>query len=534
MLSFAQPAFLWLLTLAVPFILLHFWRQRREERVVAGVFLWRRAQERTATRRRLVSTILLILQLLLLLIATLLLSGLRIGEGAAVRRVIVVDASVSMLADAPGGSPAARAPSAITEIANGATEHVVVRAGLVPQVTSSIEFGDATADLAAAARVGLAALPGAELHVITDQSFTLRSAEELAETGVFIHDLLGGALRENVGITAVEVSDSVLFAVITNNSPRPREVPLTLRTERSAYHTTLLVPAGGSSGVNIPHGGDLGEFQLRITENDALAHDNAVFVLNEPAVVVTNDDSSVFSRLFAALPNVTSRYSQNPDRLAADVVFITSNTPLTDVAGSSVRFPVTGEPGERVLIGAYAREHPLLRFVDLANVSVHVPHNSTLHGEGWDVLASSRDGEPLIQARAVDNGWHVAFAFHPAESDFPLRTAFPAFFYNLFNAVARSTIAPLGTGDVFEPGVYDGRAYNVLEPTETLLPTELSELTQREIMQAVRSQSAAVETAPVHSNWPFVLLLLIAALLLAEWLLAVQAWPRWRLGRVEA
>lgn len=533
MFSFAHPAFLWLLTLAIPFILLHFLRQRREERVVAGVFLWRRAQERTATRRRLISTILLILQLLLLLLATLLLSGLRIGEDAVVRRVIVVDASVSMLADAPGGSPASRVTSAIADLASGATEHLVVRAGLVPRVTPDIEFGDATADLAAAARIGLAALPGAELHVITDQSFTLQSAEALANHGVFVHNVLGGALRENVGITAIELSDNVLFAVVTNNSPRPREVPLTLRTGRAAHHTTLLVPGGGSSGVSIPHGGDVGEFQLHITESDALAHDNAVFVLNEPAVVVTNDDSSVFSRLFAALPNVTSLFSPNPERLAADLVFVARDVPLPGAVSSTVRFPQAGEPGEQVLIGSYAREHPLLRFVDLTNVSVHVPSGMMLSAEGWDVIASSRSGDPLIQVRLDETGWHVEFAFHPAESDFPLRTAFPAFFYNLLNAVSRSTLAPLGSDNVFEPGVHRGRAYNVLAATETLLPTELDDLTQRELMQAVRAQSGAETPVSDAARWPLILLLFIALLLLAEWLLAVQAWPRWRLGRVE-
>lgn len=535
MLSFTTPGFLWLLTLAVPLIALHFLRRRQPEHHVAGLFLWRRSQRHIAERRQLISTILLALQLLLLAVVTALLSGASWGEREPLERIIIVDTSASMLASAPGGTPASRAPALITKLTRDVDTALVVQAGLTPTVGSEpLTFGAAGSDIAAAVRVGLAAIPGAVVHIITDQEFTLVSTDDLAAAGLAVHNL-GGTGRDNVGITALDVSGDSILAVLSSNMPVPTTVDVALYTGSAIVRTEQLVPARGSSGVPLLHGDAPGAWEVRIeTGGGALEADDVAYYVNEPLIVVTNDDATVITRLLQALPNVERVYSGNPGRIASDVRLVQQNTPLEISPGSSVRFPVPGDDGEQHVIAAFTREHPLLRFVDLTNVAVHVPSTNELSvGDEWSVLARTASGVPLIQARARGGEWDIEFAFHPSESDLPLRTAFPAFFFNVVSEQQFSVLQPVGTDNVYTPGVQNGFAYNVLSPAETALASELSELAQREILAAVRAQRGVNLTPPAAAEWPVWPLALVLGILALEWALFVQAWPRRRVGTVE-
>lgn len=535
MLSFTAPGFLWLLSAAIPLIALHFWRRRQPEQQVAGLFLWRRAQQHVAQRRQLIATILLLLQLLLLVIVTALLSGAQWGETKLTERLVIVDTSASMLATGPAGAPADRAPALVAELLQGATTSLVVQAGNTPTVGSSeLQFGAARSDIAAAVRVGLAALPGAEVHVITDQEFTLLGEEQQAALGFIVHNL-GNTTRENIGITALDVNEQALLVVLSSNRPVPTMAQVALHTSGSIDRVEQLVPANGSSGVQLFHGNSPGAWEVRIeTGGGSLTADDVVYYLNEPVTVVTNDDAAVLNRLLNALPNVTHFFSANPSRVASDVRLVQQNTPLASATGSSVRFPAPGDEGEQYVIEAFVREHPLLRFADLANVAVHVPSTNTLSsGEGWEVLAQSASGVPLIQARARSNEWDVEFAFYPTESDFPLRTAFPTFFYNLITAQQLSVLKPLGTDGIYTPGVHGNFAYNVLSPEVTALGPELQVLTQHEILSAIRAQRGANFVPPATPEWPVWPLVLVLIILALEWSLYVQAWPRRQVGTVE-
>ena len=535
MLSFASPSFLWLLALAVPLILLHFWRRRQPEQQVAGLFLWRRAQQHVAQRRQLISTILLLLQLFLLGVVTALLSGAQWGESEPTERLVVVDTSASMLADAPGGSPASRVPALLAELTQGVDASLVVQAGLRPVVASApLMFGAADSDIAAAIRVGLAALPAGEVHIITDKAFTLQSAEQLAALGLVVHHL-GAPGRNNIGITALDVSEHSLLAVLTSNFPVPMLAEVALHTGGTIDRTEQLVPANGSSGVQLFHGNAPGAWEVRIeTGGGALAADDVVYYVNAPLVVVTNDSSTVLNRLLAALPGVEHVFSGNPGRIASDVRLVQQNTPLANNPGSSVRFPAAGDEGRQYVIETFVREHPLLRFVDLLNVAAHVPDTNVLsEGDEWEVLAQSAGGVPLIQARARGGEWDIEFAFHPTESDFPLRTAFPTFFYNVITAQQQSVLKPVGLDGIYTPGVHNGFAYNVLSPEVSALAPELSELTQREILSAVRAQRGVDLAPPAAAEWPVLPLALVVLILALEWSLYVQAWPRRQVGTVE-
>jgi Ca-activated chloride channel family protein len=100
--SFLAPGYLWLLGLAAPVVLLYFFRQRQEERVVPTNFLWVQALQDTRTAavfRRFLKSLLLLLQLLFLALAVLALAGATASlwsQGSARLVVAVLDRSASM------------------------------------------------------------------------------------------------------------------------------------------------------------------------------------------------------------------------------------------------------------------------------------------------------------------------------------------------------------------------------------------------------------------------------------------------------
>jgi hypothetical protein len=101
--TFANPAALGLLALAIPIVLLHILRPRREQRTVASTYLWRTvAQPVSAARpwQRLRPSLLLALQLLAVaLLAVVVANPVRITEAPlSAHTVFIIDASGSMAA----------------------------------------------------------------------------------------------------------------------------------------------------------------------------------------------------------------------------------------------------------------------------------------------------------------------------------------------------------------------------------------------------------------------------------------------------
>jgi len=100
---FANPAGLWLLLLAVPVLLLHVLRPRRQPRQVASTFLWQSVTTPVSAAspwRKLKPSLLLLVQLLVVALLALSVAGpVRITPAPlAQHTVFIIDASGSMLA----------------------------------------------------------------------------------------------------------------------------------------------------------------------------------------------------------------------------------------------------------------------------------------------------------------------------------------------------------------------------------------------------------------------------------------------------
>jgi len=107
--SFLAPSFLWLLALAVPVVVLYFFRQRQQDLLVPTSFLWAEALRDTraaAVLRKFLKSVLLLLQLLFLALAVLALAGAtaELLSGRAPRLVVaLLDRSASMGVRDAGG-----------------------------------------------------------------------------------------------------------------------------------------------------------------------------------------------------------------------------------------------------------------------------------------------------------------------------------------------------------------------------------------------------------------------------------------------
>jgi aerotolerance regulator-like protein/VWA domain-containing protein len=101
--EFGNVSALWLLTLAIPLILLYLLKRRRRDVVVPSTVLWKQALEdiRADTPfQKLKSSLLLLLQLLILVLITAILSGPHLVSSASLsrQRILVLDCSASMKA----------------------------------------------------------------------------------------------------------------------------------------------------------------------------------------------------------------------------------------------------------------------------------------------------------------------------------------------------------------------------------------------------------------------------------------------------
>src|SRR5215831_3449227 len=102
MIQFANPAALWLLTLAIPIILLYLLKRKRREVVVPSLLLWKQALEDLRAQtpfQKLRTNLLLFLQLFALVLITAILSQPYIpGSGTSRKFILVLDTSGSMKA----------------------------------------------------------------------------------------------------------------------------------------------------------------------------------------------------------------------------------------------------------------------------------------------------------------------------------------------------------------------------------------------------------------------------------------------------
>ena len=559
--SFLTPSALWLLALLPVGVALHYLRARRRRYDVPALFLWQRAQTAVARRRRFSPTWLLVAQLLFVTLAAVALARPVLSGGERPDRVIVMDASASMAALAGDGQRLEIAKREARELLTGAGRVALVRAGLDARLVAPVDAepgqraaalaelqaGDAAGDLLRALELANAVLPGAEVHVFTDHDAMLGAAQ--------VHRVDTPA--ENVGISAFEIGVGQAFVAVVAAGARPAQVELELRQgDTQLARGTVLVPITGTGSITFPLEGVSGVVEARLTPppGDALALDDVAYAGSRALQVISNDAYEPLLRALMAVPLTT--VSVAPDaafRPTADLKVVSRAGAEGLPPGNYLLFPPRAAEPEYQLISDWNRADPLMRFVDLRDVVVGLDpeRESWEETEGGQVLARTADLTPVVRARQGTSGLTLQLAFHPAQSDVVLRTAFPALVANLMGQLDTTVRVrlgeplPGGTEPVLLPGPHQalGGGAEGVGGTElvyaSLLAPEESRLPERSAVAQAASRVATPASTPAaagegaegepvitlleRSGAPtgaaLVLLTLALLALLAEWLL---------------
>ncbi|HEX7040942.1 MAG TPA: VWA domain-containing protein [Trueperaceae bacterium] len=475
--TFVQPWWLWLLPVALPLILLLHARRRRDV-VVASLVVWRRLQAESAptpSRRSFPwRDPLLWLQLVAAALLVLALARPVVGDGAASRWVVLVDASLPMSAadvepsrfDAAlravgerWGGPASSGRVSLVSV--GPSARVVAAdwpAG--PGLRRSLAELRVSAGPAdwqgAAARAASLAAEGARVAVVTDEYGREAALAALGSAGVPASEVrvlsVGGGLA-NVGVGDVKVEPrgerpdqwTVSGRVVTAGFARGDTVRVVASFRPPG--TSSFLPWGAEEVAVGPDGTaefaiplDLpgpGEVRVSGPAGDHLPADDAVVVPLRSApvrVAVVGEAHPALLRALAAVGGIEAYAAEAvpaPDEAALfDLVIVTDDVPGVPATSTLWLGAVpeglrAGEPlalGEGALT---ARPHPLTADLDATAFSVgsavplRVPAGATPLLVAGDAV--------LAWARTTTTGRQVVLGFGLGDTDWPSQVGFPAF-----------------------------------------------------------------------------------------------------------
>lgn len=476
--TFAAPAGLALLALAVPIVILHVLRPRREPVEVSSTWLWRemsRPVTSAAPWQRLRPSVLLLLQLAAVaLLATAVARPVRITDAPlAPHTVFVVDASGSMAAR--DGSPERldeakdRARELRSQLPAGGVASIVV-ADADPHVALSASddrraFDDALravrsvaapADMSTAFTLAASLeTPGLPLGVVLLSDGRLASEDRGA--------LLPGTRFEAIGSRAA--NRAITRLVVEPSGAGLRVIVVVRNTGGAATTETLRLDVDGrtaaSARIDVPRGQSV-EREFVLAEGDRVeaflegddllvADDHAYAVAGRrPPVRVLHvgSENPFLERLLAALPGVTVERSPavRPARGFDLAIYDRVDPPAPLEAPSFVIAAPGGVPDmaiagtiENPAIALVETSDPLLQGVDLSSVLVASAQQITAPRD--QVLVASESG-PLLVRGTRDGQPLVYQAFSLDESDLPLHVAFPVIGDRLVTELTGASVPP--------------------------------------------------------------------------------------------
>lgn len=473
MLTFLAPAWLFLLLLCIPVLLLHM--RRRTALTAASLQVWRAVTVRASARR---SRRLppfswpLVLQLLAVLLAALALARpALVADEAGGHLIVILDNSVAMLAE---GDLEAATAQLRAEVNGGAQERTSIILTAGPDQAFMAEAGRA------AAEPFLKRLPETALPVAADWDAVRRIVAALDQPGDSSRLLVLGAPgttppalagdvapavsrfageQERLWLqeTRVERSEeggftlsglirlpeaapetvqlNVSFRALGDGSylPWSEEVlPVAALEEQApglhAFALPLELPLSGVVRVELAGAapGPLSRVNHTVRTEPAQAR---VLLLGQP------DRELV--RALAAVDGL-ALYTANsaPEGAGTDAfdLLVTSGLPLPATETNVLSFAAPGDnPLQAPLTTHWLPEHPLSAGVSWESLEVTEAARLPLL-PGADELFSG-NGLPLVQARTTPGGRQVVVAFLPAAGNWTELTGFPAFLGNVLDWV---------------------------------------------------------------------------------------------------
>jgi Ca-activated chloride channel homolog len=466
---------------AIPVILLlHSMRYRRRDVQVSTLFLWEQVMREahgSLGLRRLIQNLPLLLQILLALLLTLALANPALTK--AVKRskdvVLVLDTSASMQTQTPQGRRFDLAKQQALDVVQAlpsGRQMAVIAAGRQPQVVtfytdekallrqliSQIPVNDAPGNMREAILLALSFTQGRltqEVVVIGDGAYQNLAALELPQSQMRHIRVVGG--DDNVGIVRLafrkvietEPHYEVLIAV-QNFSAAPLEVPLqlTLRRDR-LLERQLKLEAGEEKVIVTDIAGHLqGVAHAEIAVEDAFALDNHAYGVlaarTQTWVLLVGQSNYFLEQLLTSIPGVQVNVAPDvseatlPQLLEANhlIIFNGVQPPvlqrgrylLIHTTPQDRRLQADGVVQQPRVID-WARQHPLLQFVELADLRIE----ESLALRPQDGVQSLIDGDGISLMSVIDEPSLrvVTLGFDLMRSDLPLRVAFPVLINNL-------------------------------------------------------------------------------------------------------
>ena len=484
-----NPAALALLAFVPVLLVLHALRYRRRDVPVSTLFLWEsvaREAQGSLGLRRLVQNLPLLLQILLVcLLAAALAEPALTGNAVPSRDVVMVlDVSASMQARGERGTRFEQAREhalqSLRELPAG-RQMAVITAGRQPRVETffsgdktllrqtirDLQVSDGTGNMREALYLALSLTQGSgsrEIVVIGDGAYPQNV--ELTQ----LRQQLGRQLRHirveggdtNVGITRFafrQVPDAeglheVLLAV-KNFSTHPVTVPLHLdMPPRQPLQRRLDLRPGQEEVVVSTVAGPLqGVARAELALEDDLALDNRAYGVatktSQAWILLVGQPNYFLETLLTSIPgvfvNVVPQVSPDilPRLLASNRLIIFNGVTPPPLQRGNYLLLNAVPPDERVRrtgtvtqprVVDWQRQHPLLKFVDLANLHVAEALDLTLQRGAHSLVEAPET--PLLGVIEEPHLRVVFLGFDLMQSDLPLRVAFPVFIGNLLRWLA--------------------------------------------------------------------------------------------------
>ncbi len=468
---------LWFLFLNVVILVLYLLRLKRRRHEVSSILLFTRSVEEmqaNAPLQWLKKNLLLLLQLLVLILLVLSLTrpfismqGVRSGK-----TVILIDTSYSMMARGSGGTRLERASEEVRKvIANlrssdmamivAMTTKPHVLNGFTPdrmELQRSInridQYLGGTANIDEAMKlVSPLMKEGAHVVLISDGGFTHEIEDSIPHQGVFDFVSVGEEI-DNIGITSLAITEIPgtnayeLFYVITNftNKAVWRTMKLSSRDTLLDQRKLGIEPETSVEVVISPLERYSSVLKLEFVEKDDFQVDDAcdivmpderiipVNFVSEPDVLfesaLAGDESLDVVRIPPSGVTATNLSSRNgvyifnkcmpPNGVRLPMLVVAPSAPLVGVT--------PGETTEGPLVVDWDESHPMLAFIRVTDLRIAVAIKARITSDIRTVIDGT-DGPLLVAGEDM----HTRFAvllFDVAQSDFPLRAAFPIFLHN--------------------------------------------------------------------------------------------------------
>lgn len=501
-----SPAFLWFLALVPVIILLYILKLRRTEIVIPSTFLWMKSlQDLTANApfQRLRKNLLMFLQILALILLVIALARPFVQavsrEGS--NLCVIIDRSASMQTLEGGTTRLEQAKAAALDIVDtmkGSDRMMVVsvdeKANVLCELTvdkyrlrrairgiEAVDTGTKIRDVMLIARSLAPDNPDipsvvSNLELVLMSDGKIADIDDLGAQAITVRYLQFGQARDNVGIVAFSErketeaqGERQTFVLVHNENLEPVTTTLTLYFNDSPIAVEeVAVDAESDQEVVFAHP-DLGEGLLRVELDraDTLQVDNQAWLALRPEsqlkVLMVTDSTSTTAYVLklalaleprVALSAVTpASYVPSNDY---DLTFFDTFAP-EELPGGTVVFInalpnipglTAGDTIEHPPVLAHDAEHPVMRFLNPANIAVTEAMQVTLP-DGARTLISTRGG-PLVADISRGGQNLLLITFDLGNSNWPLRLSFPLFIQNVLAWVPRSALAtdmsqPAGT-----------------------------------------------------------------------------------------